>query len=103
VLTDLFAPTNADDLGYGLTVQGDNQIVLAGSSDPGTATAIDFAIARYQSPNNAPTVSNVPKSGLEDQVITFTSADFTAHFSNFDSDLLDRIQITSLPANGTLA
>ncbi len=100
VLTNL--PTNADDLGYGLTVQSDNQIVLVGSSDPGTATAIDFAIARYQSPNNAPTVGNVPKSGLEDQVITFTSTDFTAHFSDIDSDLLDRIQITSLPANGTL-
>jgi len=100
VLTNL--PTNADDLGYGLTVQSDNQIVLVGSSDPGTATAIDFAIARYQSPNNAPTVSNVSKSGLEDQVISFTTTDFTAHFSDIDSDLLDRIQITSLPANGTL-
>lgn len=102
VLTDLLTPANADDLGYGLTVQSDNQIVLVGSSDPGTATSIDFAIARYQSPNNAPTVSNVPKSGLEDQVITFTAADFTAHFSDIDGDLLDRIRVTSLPANGTL-
>lgn len=100
VATDL--PTNADDLGWGMTLQSDNKIVVVGSSDNGGASGVDFAIARYESPNAVPAVTNVPKSGFEDQTVTFAASDFTAHFSDADGDALAKIQITSLPTNGTL-
>ena len=102
VTTTLQPSLTSDDIGYALALQSDNQIVVAGSSDNGTASGFDFAVARYQSPNAAPTVTNIPKSSLEDQTVTFTAADFTSHFSDADGDPLDRIQITSLPATGTL-
>ncbi|MFN8595074.1 MAG: Ig-like domain-containing protein [Anaerolineae bacterium] len=102
VTTTLQSSLTSDDIGYALALQSDNKIVVAGSSDDGTASGFDFAVARYQSPNAAPTLTDIPKNGLEDQTVTFTSTDFTAHFSDTDGDPLDRIQITSLPANGTL-
>jgi hypothetical protein len=53
--------------------------------------------------NDAPTVSNISKPSLENTVVTFTAADFTAAFLDVDTgDSLQKIQITSLPANGTL-
>ncbi|HIK11274.1 MAG TPA: DUF4347 domain-containing protein [Oscillatoriaceae cyanobacterium M33_DOE_052] len=52
--------------------------------------------------NTIPTVSNISKTGNEDSNITFTAADFTAVFSDVDNDSLNKIKITTLPANGTL-
>ncbi|WP_199250065.1 Calx-beta domain-containing protein [[Phormidium] sp. ETS-05] len=52
--------------------------------------------------NTIPTVSNIAKTGNEDNNITFLAADFTAVFSDVDNDSLNKIKITSLPANGTL-
>ena len=52
--------------------------------------------------NDAPTVSTVTKSGNQDTDIVFTASDFTAAFSDPDSDSLAAIKITSLPSNGTL-
>jgi len=49
-----------------------------------------------------PTVSNISKTGNEDNNITFAAADFTNGFSDADGDSLNKIKITSLPANGTL-
>ena len=59
--------------------------------------ALTFAI------NAAPTLTNVPKSGNEEAVQSFSAADFDAHFSDADAgDTLQTLRITSLPANGTL-
>jgi uncharacterized delta-60 repeat protein len=52
--------------------------------------------------NDAPVVANVSKSGTEDTTVTFGASDFTSQFSDVDGDSLSTIQITSLPANGTL-
>jgi gliding motility-associated-like protein len=52
--------------------------------------------------NDAPVVSTVPKSGNEDNTITFALANFTGAFSDIDGNPLQKIKIESLPANGTL-
>jgi VCBS repeat-containing protein len=52
--------------------------------------------------NDAPTVATINKSGNEDTVISFAAANFTAAFSDVDGDSLSQIQVTSLPANGSL-
>ncbi|MEO5330577.1 MAG: tandem-95 repeat protein [Magnetococcus sp. YQC-5] len=53
--------------------------------------------------NDLPTVTNVTKTADENTVISWTTADFANRFSDPDGDVLNKIQITSLPANGTLA
>ncbi|MFN6247980.1 putative Ig domain-containing protein, partial [Microcystis sp.] len=52
--------------------------------------------------NQAPIVSNISKTGNEDNILTFTLADFTSAFSDPDNNSLTKIQITSLPNNGVL-
>ncbi|MBD2692352.1 cadherin-like domain-containing protein [Anabaena catenula FACHB-362] len=65
-----------------------------------TLTAADFDFVAPT--NNAPTVTNISKSGTEDTDITFTVENFTSAFTDIDSDSLTKIKISSLPANGTL-
>ncbi|HEY9850582.1 MAG TPA: Calx-beta domain-containing protein [Leptolyngbyaceae cyanobacterium] len=74
---NLFNPTNG---------------IIADNQGVGTITNDD----------NAPTVSNIDKSGNEDSDISFSVADFTNKFSDVDGDSLSKIKITSLPSNGTL-
>ncbi|MBW4680304.1 MAG: tandem-95 repeat protein [Microcoleus vaginatus WJT46-NPBG5] len=52
--------------------------------------------------NDAPTVTNIVKAANEDTIISFTSADFTGAFSDVEGNSLAKIQISTLPANGTL-
>ncbi|MCB9135103.1 MAG: tandem-95 repeat protein [Anaerolineales bacterium] len=93
----------SDDQAFALLVQPDNKLVLAGVTDqPVSLGDFNFGVARYLSVNNPPTVSNVSKTGSEDTNVSFTASDFTAHFSDPDGDLLNKIKVTSLPANGTL-
>lgn len=109
-LTDL-GPTlsglpdeHTDDLAYDLQVQTDNKIVLAGYTDyPLAAGDNNAAAARYESPNAHPTVTDFPKSGLEDASLTFAQTDFSASFSDADGDSLVWVQIVALPAGGSLA
>jgi large repetitive protein len=63
------------------------------------ASTVSMAIAPV---NDAPTVSPIAKTGTEDSPIAFTTADFSAAFSDVDGNSLNKIQITSLPTNGTL-
>ncbi|RUS93807.1 phytase [Trichormus variabilis] len=65
-----------------------------------TLTAADFDFVAPT--NNAPTVTNISKSGAEDTDITFTVENFISAFTDIDSDSLTKIKISSLPANGTL-
>ena len=91
------------DLLEGLLIQADNKIVIGGYTDHPRGFGDDnFAIARYDSPNTAPTVTDLGKSGSEDNSIAFAKADFTAQFSDTDGDSLAIVQVTALPANGTL-
>jgi len=52
--------------------------------------------------NLPPVLSDLAKSGPVDAPITFSSSDFSAHFSDANGDGLVKIQVTSLPANGVL-
>ncbi len=53
--------------------------------------------------NDAPMVSNGRADGLEDATITFTADSFTELFFDIDDgDAMTKIEITSLPTNGTL-
>ena len=52
--------------------------------------------------DNAPIVSNLYKSATTDKAITFTAKDFVDKYSDADNDKMTKIQITSLPNNGTL-
>ena len=100
VLTDL--QTNADDLAYAAALDASNRIVVAGTSDNGTATNFDIAVARYLSPSQPPTVSDFTKNGFENSTVTFTATDFITHFNSLDGNVMSKIQITSLPVSGTL-
>jgi len=52
--------------------------------------------------NDPPVLSDINKSGTEDNTITFAATDFTAKFTDPDGDALTKVLITTLPANGTL-
>jgi len=53
--------------------------------------------------NNAPTVTDFEISGVEDEVLIFSQADFASAFTDSDpSDSLDKIRIESLPEHGQL-
>ncbi|MBW4682263.1 MAG: DUF4347 domain-containing protein [Microcoleus vaginatus WJT46-NPBG5] len=52
--------------------------------------------------NDTPTVSNISKAGDEDTIISLNASDFTSAFSDIDGNSLTKIQITTLPTNGTL-
>ena len=52
--------------------------------------------------NESPSISDLAKAVTKNTTVTFSSADFTAKFSDPDGDSLVKIQITSLPSHGTL-
>ena len=105
VTTDLGTidnPVNPSaDQAYAAAIQSDSRIVVVGYSDH-PAGNDNFAVVRYESPNNAPVVSDVDKPGIEDTDVEFATADFTTKFTDADGDVLTKISVTSLPANGTL-
>ncbi|WP_199248962.1 cadherin-like domain-containing protein [[Phormidium] sp. ETS-05] len=75
-----------------------NAATDAAGNPSATSTSTDNTVTY----NTIPTVSNISKTGNEDNNITFTTADFTAVFTDVDNDSLNKIKITTLPANGTL-
>jgi Subtilase family/Domain of unknown function (DUF4114)/SdrD B-like domain/Cadherin domain/Cadherin-like domain len=52
--------------------------------------------------NQPPTLKSITKNSDEDTIITLSSNDFIAAFSDTDSNTLTKIKITSLPTNGLL-
>lgn len=62
----------------------------------------DVNINISATPNTPPVLSNISKSGNEDQIITFTTADFTGAYIDAESNAMTKIQVASLPANATL-
>ncbi len=101
--TQLPENSNTQDFAYAAAIQPDNKIVIAGLTDYPVASGDDnLAIARYESPNAAPTVASFDKTGTEDTTLNLSAADFTAAFSDADGDALQKVQITALSADGTL-
>jgi Ca2+-binding RTX toxin-like protein len=52
--------------------------------------------------NVAPTVADFAEGGTEDVAVAFAAVDFTGVFTDMDGNLLARIRIDALPANGAL-
>ncbi len=77
-------------------------IASAATDIAGNPSAASTSTDNTVTYNTIPTVSNITKTGNEDSNITFAAADFTSAFTDADGDSLNKIQITSLPANGTL-
>jgi len=53
-------------------------------------------------PNNAPELSDISLEGKENPQITFTAENFLQAFTDSNGDSLVKVQITSLPENGSL-
>ena len=70
-----------------------------GAEYSSNTASVDIDIAAAQ---DAPTVSDISKTGTEDVTLTFSEGDFTSHFTDPDWDSLTKIQIMSLPIHGTL-
>lgn len=70
----------------------------------GTSFAIPDATVdiTVNSVNTPPMVGNFAKSVNEDNILNFAASDFTAAFTDIELNILTKIRITSLPANGTL-
>jgi gliding motility-associated-like protein len=66
------------------------------------ASNADVNVSISAIPNTPPIVSNISKSGNEDQSIAFTSSDFSTRYSDSEGNVLTKIQVTSLPPHGTL-
>ncbi|RZJ99203.1 MAG: tandem-95 repeat protein, partial [Novosphingobium sp.] len=75
---------------------------VSDQSGTGNATASGTLNITINAVNDAPIVADIAKSGLEDAVITFAAADFTAQFSDVDTNPLAEIKVITLPASGTL-
>jgi hypothetical protein len=80
------------------TVSGANFTTVA-TDDPTVGGATDPTITLVSVP---PIVSNRSKTGTEDTVLSFNAADFFGGYTDANGDPFVKIQITSLPANGTL-
>jgi VCBS repeat-containing protein len=52
--------------------------------------------------NDPPSLIDFTGSSNEDAAITFTSTDFTSHFTDVNGDSLSAIKVTLLPGHGTL-
>ena len=52
--------------------------------------------------NDLPVLADIPKTGLEDAILTFTALDFTSKFTDADGNTLTKIKVINLPANGLL-
>jgi hypothetical protein len=80
-------PNDADSDNDGF---GDGDEVVAGS-DP---------LDPLSMPNNAPVATANSVTGIENTTFTFAGSDFT--FTDLESDALTQVEITTLPAAGTL-
>jgi gliding motility-associated-like protein len=52
--------------------------------------------------NHAPVLSDITKTSVQDQNVTFTRTDFTSKFTDADNDTLVKIRFVALPSHGVL-
>ncbi len=93
---------NSQDEAYDVAVYNDKIVVVGLTDVPLTLGNMNFAAAQYASHNMPPTLTDILKSGDEDSAVSFTAVDFVNNFDDSNGDSLVQVQITSLPANGTL-
>jgi len=68
----------------------------------GQATATANLVVNLKGVNDAPVMTAITKSGVEDTTFSFVLSDFTSAYSDAEGDTQSRIRIESLPATGTL-
>ncbi|MGD8190189.1 tandem-95 repeat protein [Brevibacillus ginsengisoli] len=71
-------------------------------TDSGHATFSKVFTIEVTNVNEAPTVSNSTQNGTEDNDVIFNLDDYTSNYHDNENDSLNKIQIVSLPAHGTL-
>uniref|UniRef100_UPI00056C11E0 DUF4347 domain-containing protein n=1 Tax=Anaerovorax odorimutans TaxID=109327 RepID=UPI00056C11E0 len=81
--------------------------VYADTTNASTLQLDSFSVSNMTAPapaNNSPTISNSSKDGTEDTTMSFAIADFNGAeiYADEESDALSKVQIVTLPANGTL-
>lgn len=67
-----------------------------------TAEGVASVVMTITAVNDPPTLTPLSKFGSEDNALSFTLANFTASYSDIEGNALQKIEITSLPANGML-
>jgi hypothetical protein len=93
---------------FDVTPAGDGNVTVDIAANVATDNAGNNNIAASQLTrianivNDAPTLTNISRTGDEDTDIVLTANDFVTAFSDVDNDSLSQIKITSLPANGIL-
>ncbi|MBI2236024.1 MAG: tandem-95 repeat protein [Magnetospirillum sp.] len=71
-------------------------------TDASGATAVQTISVSVSAVNDAPVVASTSTAAPPDSAYTFTLADFSAGYSDAESDALTAIQITTLPSQGTI-
>ena len=70
-----------------------------GSVYSDAAADVDITLSAVQ---DAPVVSDVTKTGTEDNIVIFSAADFSDQFTDADGDSLTKVKVISFPSNGVL-
>jgi len=96
--------TAGEDLAFGVAVGEPGKLYIGGWTN-GALTqnsgGTDAWLAQLL-PNNAPELSDISLEGKENPQITFTAENFIQAFTDSNGDSLVKVQITSLPENGSL-
>ncbi|MGC5326213.1 tandem-95 repeat protein [Brevibacillus sp. SYSU BS000544] len=101
---DVIPPSSLSQLKFTPDPDWNGETPFQWKGSDGTVYSVDAAVLtiKIKGINDLPISSNVQKSGAEDSEATFTTDDFSSKFSGGDGDSLSKVQIVSLPANGTL-
>jgi catechol 2,3-dioxygenase-like lactoylglutathione lyase family enzyme len=92
------------DLAFGVAVGEPGKLYIGGWTDGAftqNSGGTDAWLAQLL-PNNAPELSDISLEGKANPQITFTAENFLQAFSDSNGDSLVKVQITSLPENGSL-
>jgi len=93
-----------EDLAFGVAVGEPGKLYIGGWTDGAfsqNSGGTDAWLAQLL-PNNAPELSDISVEGKENPQITFTAENFLQAFTDSNGDSLVKVQITSLPENGSL-
>ncbi|MBD2547124.1 SBBP repeat-containing protein [Planktothricoides raciborskii] len=96
--------TAGEDLAFGVAVGEPGKLYIGGWTDGAftqNSGGTDAWLAQLL-PNNAPELSDISVEGKENPQITFTAENFLQAFTDSNGDSLVKVQITSLPENGSL-
>ncbi|TKG95626.1 tandem-95 repeat protein, partial [Puteibacter caeruleilacunae] len=72
---------------------------LCDTDDDCSSAIVDITVNPV---NDPPVISDVPKTGIEDQNVTFEETDFSDKFIDIEGDALTKVKIETLPENGML-